>query len=53
MRALQLPEAEISTIKSSLEDTTKIENSGHGVSIQRVFNIQELVAAGFEESNSE
>jgi transcriptional regulator with XRE-family HTH domain len=49
MRALHLPEVQITSIKTSLETSAgTIEIGGSGPSIKRVFNAQELVAAGFE-----
>ena len=54
MRALHLPEVQIASVKADLERSAgKIEIGGSGPSIQRVFNIQDLVAAGFEEANTE
>jgi transcriptional regulator with XRE-family HTH domain len=50
MRALHLPEAQIASIKASLE---RIEIGGSGSSIERVFSIPDLVAAGFGEANTE
>ena len=54
MRAMHLSEAQISSIRVSLESSAgKVEIAGSGPSIQRVFNLEDLVAAGFDESNSE
>src|SRR5436309_3561231 len=54
MRALHLPEAQIASIKSSLEKSAgRVEIGGSGPSIQRVFSIPDLLAAGFEELNAE
>jgi DNA-binding XRE family transcriptional regulator len=54
MRALHLPEAQIASIKASLEKSAgRIEIRGSGPSIQRVFSILDLVAAGFEETGAE
>jgi len=54
MRALHLPEAQIASIKASLEESAgRIEIGGSGPSIQRVFSIPDLVAAGFEETSAE
>jgi transcriptional regulator with XRE-family HTH domain len=54
MRALHLPEIQIASIKADLETNAgRIEVGGNGPSIQRVFNIQDLVAAGFDEANTE
>ena len=54
MRALHLPDALIADIKTNLEKSAgKIEICGRGPSIQRVFNIPHLVAAGFEETSAE
>ena len=52
MRALHLPEAQIVSIKTSLEASAgRIEIGWSGPSITRVFNAQDLVAAGFEETD--
>jgi transcriptional regulator with XRE-family HTH domain len=54
MRALHLPELQIASIKASLETNagrTAIGGSGPG--IERVFSIQDLVAAGFDEANTD
>ena len=54
MRALHLPEVQIASIKADLETSAgRIEISGSGPSIKRVFSIQDLVAAGFDEANAE
>jgi hypothetical protein len=54
MKALHLPEPQIASIRQSLEKTNGgVEIGGSGPSIQRVFSIQHLVAAGFEEANTE
>jgi len=54
MRALHLPEAQIASIKASLEKSTRrVEIGGSGSSIQRVFSIPLLVAAGFEETSAD
>src|ERR1035438_4180682 len=54
MRALHLPEVQIANIKEQLENKGgPIEIGGSGSLIQRVFSIPELVAAGFEETNTE
>ena len=54
MRALALPEVQIANIKEQLENKGgPIEIGGSGSLIQRVFSIPELVAAGFEETNTE
>ena len=54
MRALHLPEVQIASIRVDLEkNTDKIEIGGSGPSIQRVFSIRDLVAAGFDEANTE
>jgi DNA-binding XRE family transcriptional regulator len=54
MRALHLPEAQIATIKASLERSGgPIEIGGRALSSQRVFSIKDLVAAGFEEANTD
>ena len=52
MRALHLPEVQIASVKADLERSAgRIEIAGSGPSIKRVFSIQELVAAGFDETN--
>ena len=54
MRALHLPDAQIASIKASLErNAGRIEIRGTGPSIQRVFSIPNLVAAGFEETSAD
>ena len=51
MRALHLPERQIAGIKLDLENyTEKIEISGTGPSIKRLFSVPELIAAGFQEA---
>jgi transcriptional regulator with XRE-family HTH domain len=54
MRALHVPEVEIASVKADLEaNAGRIEIGGTGASIKRVFSIQDLVAAGFDEANAE
>jgi predicted XRE-type DNA-binding protein len=53
MRALHLPEAQIAGIKTSLETRGTVEIGGSSPSITRVFSAQDLVAAGFEETDAE
>ena len=54
MRALHLPEVQIDSIKLNLEKSAgKIEIGGSGPSIQRVFSMKDLVAAGFDEASAE
>ena len=54
MRALHLPEVQIASIKADLETgAARTEIRGSGPSIKRVFSIQDLVAAGFDEANAE
>jgi transcriptional regulator with XRE-family HTH domain len=54
MRALHLPEVQIASIKVNLERRAgKIEIGGSGPSIQRVFSMKDLVAAGFDEAITE
>jgi transcriptional regulator with XRE-family HTH domain len=54
MRALHLPEVQIASIKANLETSAgRIEIGGSGPSINRVFSMQDLVAAGFEEASTE
>jgi transcriptional regulator with XRE-family HTH domain len=53
LRALHLPEVQVSSIKSDLEkDAGRIVIGGSGPSVTRVFSIPDLVAAGFEEVNA-
>jgi DNA-binding XRE family transcriptional regulator len=49
MRALHLPEALIDGVKTNLESGRRTELGGRNPSIQRVFSIQDLVAAGFDD----
>jgi transcriptional regulator with XRE-family HTH domain len=54
MRALHLPEVQIASIKADLERSAgRIEIGGSGPSIQRVFSIQDFIAAGFDEANTD
>lgn len=54
LRALDLPEVRIARIKAELQTSAgKIEIGEGGASIQRVFSVQELVAAGLDEANTE
>lgn len=54
MRALHLPEVQIASVKADLERRARrVEIRGSGLSIQRVFSIQDLVAAGFDEANAD
>jgi DNA-binding XRE family transcriptional regulator len=55
MRALHLPEPQIASVTESLERTGAggIEIGGSGPSIDRVFSVPDLVAAGFEAANTE
>jgi hypothetical protein len=54
MRALHLPEVQIASTRESLEGNAGgIEIGGSGGSIKRVFNVPDLVAAGFEETATE
>lgn len=46
MKALHLAEPQISTIRTSLEQTREVEIAG--MAGQRIFNVPDLVAAGFE-----
>ena len=51
MRALHLPEPQVTNIRKSLENSAgSIEIGGSGRSIQRVFSVPDLVAAGFDET---
>jgi len=48
MRALHLPEPQVTNIRKSLENSAgSIEIGG---SVQRVFSVPDLVAAGFDET---
>lgn len=52
MRALHLPEPQVTNIRESLKDSAgSIEIGGRGRSTQRVFTVPDLVAAGFDESS--
>lgn len=54
MKALRLPDPQIDSVKRSLEmNPGRVEIGGSGGSITRVFSVQHLVAAGFEEANAE
>ena len=54
MRALHLPEVQIASVKADLERTAgRIEIGGSSPSIKRVFSIQDLVAAGFDQANGD
>ena len=54
LRALRLPERQIASMRESLESrAARIETGGSGPSIERVFSVPDLVAAGFEETNAE
>jgi len=54
MRALHVPEIQIASVKADLEKGAGgIEIGGGSPSIKRVFTIQDLVAAGFDETNTE
>ena len=54
MRALHLPEPQIAGIRDRLESKSgEIEIGGSASGVQRVFSIPDLVAAGFQEMNSE
>ena len=51
LQALHLPEPQIASIRTSLQQGTgNVEIGGSGPSIQRVFSAPDLVAAGFEET---
>jgi hypothetical protein len=51
MKALHLAEPQISTIRISLEQTREVEIGG--MAGQRIFNVPDLVAAGFEPATAE
>jgi len=54
MRALHLPEVQIATVKAHLETNAgRTEIGGIRPGIERVFSIQDLVAAGFDEANTD
>lgn len=54
MRALHVPDVQIASVIADLESSAgRAEIGGSGASIKRVFSIQDLVAAGFDESNTE
>ena len=51
MRALHLPEPQVTDIRESLRNSAgSVEIGGSGRSIQRVFSVPDLVAAGFDET---
>jgi len=51
MKALHLAEPQISTIRTSLEQTREVEIGG--MAGQRIFHVLDLVAAGFEATTAE
>jgi transcriptional regulator with XRE-family HTH domain len=51
MKALHLAEPQISTIRTSLEQTREVEIGG--MAGQRIFHVLDLVAAGFEAATAE
>lgn len=54
MTALHLSELQIASIRESLAyNAGRIQIGGGGTSIERVFSVPDLVAAGFEEANTE
>ena len=54
LSALHLPELQINSIKERLENKGgETEIGGRGSGIERVFSVSDLVAAGFEEANTE
>ena len=54
MTALHLSELQIASIRESLANSAgRIEVGGSGPSIERVFSVPDLIAAGFEEANTE
>jgi transcriptional regulator with XRE-family HTH domain len=54
MRSLHLPEVQIASVRADLEKSAgRIEIVGSGPSIKRVFSIQDLVAAGFDEAHTD
>jgi DNA-binding XRE family transcriptional regulator len=55
MKALHLPEPQVASIMESFEQTGahQVEVGGSGPSINRVFSVPDLVAAGFEEASTE
>ncbi len=54
MRALHLPEVQIASLKAWLEKGAgRTEIAGGGPGIDRVFSVQDLVAAGFDETNTD
>lgn len=54
MKALHLPEVQIASVRAALETrAARIEIGGIVSSSERVFSIQDLVAAGFDEANIE
>jgi DNA-binding XRE family transcriptional regulator len=53
MRALHIPELQISAVKKGLEDGREVQIGGSGSGIDRLFDAPDLVAAGFEETSME
>jgi hypothetical protein len=55
MKALHLPEPQVASSMESFEQTGahQVEVGGSGPSINRVFSVPDLVAAGFEEASTE
>jgi hypothetical protein len=52
MRALHLPEIQIARIRAILETTAgMVEIGGTFSGAERLFSVQDLVAAGFDEAN--
>jgi len=52
MRALHLPEAQISSIRKGLESAGEVEVGGRATGVHRIFKFPDLVAAGFEASTA-
>ena len=53
LRALHLAEPQISDVRKNLENVGQTEIGGRSRFADRVFNVPDLVAAGFETTNSE
>lgn len=53
MKALHLPETQISSITKNLENGREVEIGGRMTGAQRIFKFPDLVAAGFEAATSE
>jgi DNA-binding XRE family transcriptional regulator len=53
MKALRLTDPHISGIAKSIQNAGEVEIGGSSTPAQRIFNVPDLIAAGFEASNKE